>query len=397
MNAMYLGFSVDSSYVTLVCAQRLGDDLDTVTFKKFPKSKGQDLEMLDNTTMDKLEEEILDIEQKSKKRVSKIYFCVPAARVKKIEGVSLRVLHPKHSVAVSIADIKKSLEQARLLSVDWSYTCLHSVPYEYDLDGKIFKVAPLGIYGKRLKIKVLFYACSQDHLSSIDRLFQRLGRSYTQLIVSPLADVASLEQKELKEANFALCNLGRNNVELSYFRNFILEDIKVFPTAGAFIDEEVSRYLNVPVALAEDIKISYGSLCEEDLGDERSVTVKRASSYRDIKRSDLNSVLLSSYKEILGKIKKYLEGEDLIRKIDFIIPLGGATCIKGFGKIAESTLSLPVKNVHSYVAQKQDEEARYFASYGALRFISSKFNIESSYKFPNTLLRRLKNVIEEFF
>lgn len=396
MNTVHLGLSVNASCLTLACAQSPGDSVDAITFKKLPKSKDQDLEILDNATIDKLEEEILDIQKQFKKRVSRIYFCIPAERVKKIEGVSLRMLHPKHSVAVSVTDIKKSLEQARLLSVDWSYKCLHSLPYEYDLDGKIFKVAPLGIYGKRLTVKVLFYACSQDYLSSIDRLFQRLGKDYTKLIASPLAYAASLNQSKLQEAHFALCNLGRNGLELSCFKNFILEDIKVFSPAGKFIDEEVSRYLNVPLELAEDIKISYGSLSQEDLEDERSVTVKRASSYRDIKRCDLNSILLSSYKEILGKIKKYLEEEDLIRKIDFIVPLGGVAEIKGFSTIAESVLSLPVKNVASFLSI-QDEEKEYLSSYGALRFILSKFNIERSYRFPSSLLRRLRNVVEEFF
>ena len=128
--------------------------------------------------------------------------------------------------------------------------------------------------------------------------------------------------------------------------------------------------------------------------DERTVTVKRVSSYREIKKETLNHILVSSYKKAFHQIKEYLQAGDHLRKADFIVPLGGGAKIKGFDSMVEMTLELPAKRVESRI---DDDEARFLGAYGALRFDSSRCNVENSYRFPRTFLRRLKNLIEEYF
>ncbi|MBN2120987.1 MAG: hypothetical protein JW734_08060 [Candidatus Omnitrophica bacterium] len=397
MNKLKLAIKVDSSYVSLIFVQESTNALEGAIFRLIEKTQDEVFEILNTETVDKIEKEIVGVEKESRKKVAKIYFCFPQGRIKKIIGSSQRIMHPKHSLPLGLSDIRKSIEQARLLSVDWSYRSLHSFPLGFKLNGKLFKDPPFGVYGRRLEIKVAFFACDQDYILTLDRFFERLGRPYSKLILSSLAEASSLSEKELGQGNFILLNLGRAKLELSVFRNFILEDTAVLPLAGNSIDEDVSSQLNIPINLSEEIKSSYGSLLGEDLEDGRLVTVKRVSSYREIKRGALNSILSSSYKKILEELKNDLEKKDYLRKVDFVVPLGGGADIKGFDAMIESVLGLPARRVETYLSDSVQNKSRFLAVLGALRFESSKFNPERSYRFPNSFFRRIKNLLEEYF
>jgi len=397
MKKLSLGLKVNSSYISLAFTEEPKVEVRKVTFRQVEKKTGQSFEILDNTTIDRIEEQILDVEKRLQGKITQIFFCVPQDKITKVLGSSQIIIHPRRSAPVTVSDIRKAIQQARLLNLDWSLKCLHSFPLEFKLDGKRFMSPPIGVYGRRLQVKVAFYAYQEDFILNIDRVFGRLGKNYTSLMLSSLAEASSLKEKELAEANFAILNFGRDKLEFSYFKNFILHDITVFYKGGKSIDEELSEELKIPASLSEKIKISYGSLLENDLVDSRTVTIKRTSAYREIKRATLNSILSSLYKRTLEELKDYLEQKDFLREMDFIIPLGGAAKIKGFDRTLESTLALPARSVDSYISGLVKDEFKFLGSFGALKFASSKFNIEQSYKFPATFLQRIKNLLEEYF
>ena len=396
MRKFHLGIQYNSSFISLVFTENPKAGPQKVIFRLIEK-ESQDFELLDNVAIDRIEREIIRTEREFHGKVSRLCFCVPSDKVKKITGISQRILHPKHSRAVSLLDLRKSIEQARLLHVDWSSRCLHSFPLEFKLDDKAYKKPPVGVYGRKLQIKVAFYVCSQDYILNVENFFQRLGRNYSSLVLSSLGAAASLREQGLQKGNFASLDFGRSKLELACFRNFILVDIATFSLGGHSIDEEVSRGLNIPVKLCEDIKISYGSLLEEDLQDSRAVTVKRVLAYRQLSRGSFNSILSRSYIKALREVKIYLDSRNLSDAIDFIVPLGGAVKIRGFNEIAESVLSLPFKKIHSYIWGLLKDELHFLDSFGALRFSSSKFNAENTLRFPTTFLRRIKNLLEEYF
>ncbi|MFC1514661.1 cell division FtsA domain-containing protein [Candidatus Omnitrophota bacterium] len=397
MKRLTLGLKIDSSHIALVFLEQGAQSGPLRTFHLIEKPEYQDFEIFDHATIDRIEAQILEAEKKAGVRLSQIYFCFPQDRVKKVSGSSRRIIHPKHAAAVSVTDIKKSVEQARLLSVDWSLAGLHSFPVGFKVDAKTFTEPPIGVHGRRLEVEVVFFACTQEVLLDVNRFFDRLGRNYTKLILNPLAEASGLAETRLGAGNFIILNFGRTGIELSCFCNFVLDDVATFSGAGEAVDEHLSQKLSIPTSLCEEIKVTYGSLCDEDLRDELSFTVKRVSSYREIKKAALNEELTASYRRILADAKAHLEQVGALRRSDFIIPLGGGAQIRGFDRLIESVFDLPVRTIDTYLPDDLEDKTRFLGAFGALRFESSRCNIENSYKFPRTFLRRIKNLFEEYF
>jgi len=395
MRKLFLGLKIDSSYASLAFSSSLGNLERDVKLRLIERKEGNS-EELDFDILEKIKEEISEIEKATSSKVSKIYFCFPQPKVRKIKASYKKLIHPKHSLPLTISSLTSSLKEAELLNLDWEDFCLEAYPLEFRLDGKVFRNPPLGIYGRRLEIDVLFYVARRTELLSLEKVFQYLERPYEELILSSLAEVSSLKEDALPK-NFSLLNIGKNKLEFSYFRNFILEDSFSIYKGGKFIDDRVSQELGVSSELSEEIKLSYGSLAQADLEDSRVITVKKVSRYREIKRATLNSILLSCYQKILEELRDILERKDILRKIESLIIIGGASKIKGFSELAKRILSLPVNPPCFYSSLVGKDPDKFCASLGALKYPFSDFNIKNKYIQNKGLLSKIRNFLEEYF
>lgn len=394
--SLSLALDINSSFVSLVfCRSRKGFS-EKYLYKSIPR-RGKDFSVFDSSTAERVQKVVKDTERELEKKVSKINFCFPTGSVKKIDGGSQNIIHPKKAVSVGEKHIEAAIKQARLLSVDWNLRCLHSFPVGFKLDKKFFSKPPLGIYGRKLEVQAVFYVCEEELILNIDSFFQSLGKDYSRLVLHPLAEVSAFREKDLEEGNFIFLNFGRKGVEISCFRDFILVDVVKLPFGGDFISENLAQSLGISFELAENIKVSYGSLEQEDSESEKTVMLKRSFSYEEVKLRDINSVLTSSYDKSFEDIRKFLTDSKLESKIDFIVACGGGVKIKGFKKKIEQYLKNTLKNPPSFIDKEVKERNRFLSAYGALRFPLSKINLEQSYKLPKSLLRRVVNIWEEYF
>ena len=395
MRKLFLGLKIDSSYGSLAFSSSLGNLERDVKLRLIERKEGNFGE-LDFDILEKIKKEILEIEKATSSKVSKIYFCFPQPKVRKVKANHKKLIHPKHSLPLTISCLTSSLKEAELLNLDWEDFCLEAYPLEFRLDGKVFRNPPLGIYGRRLEVDVLFYVAKRTELLNLEKVFQYLERPYEGLVMSSLAEASSLKEDTLPK-NFSLLNIGRNKLEFSYFRNFILEDSFSIYKGGKFVDDKLSQELGIPSELSEEIKLSYGSLAQADLEDSRLITVKKVSKYREIKRGTLNSILLSCYQKVLEELRDILEKKDILRKIESLIIMGGASKIKGFSELAKRILSLPVNSPCFYLPLVDKDPDRFCASLGALRYPLSDFNIKNKYTQNKGLLSKIRNFLEEYF
>lgn len=391
-----LGLNITPSYAALAFIENPGKLWKQAAFKVIERGDGQDY-LFSSGLAERIHEEIVSVEQRIGRRVSEIYLSLPVSYVEKKAGFSRRVLHPKHPAQVTEKQVSLSLEQSRLLSVDWNYKCIESFPLEFILDGKVFKHPPLGIYGRRFDIKAVHYACREETVFNIDKFFQLIGMRCTKLVLSPLADASFMPEKDLGKGNFILLNLGKSKLEMSYFDNFILSDTEVLSLSGDSIDEDLSKEFNLPKNLSEGVKLSYGSLEKSALEDPRQVTVKRVSVYRQFDRGKINSVLLGSYQRIISEINRFLSEKGMLKNTDFTVALGGGFRIKGVKELLERGLSLPVKVPAGIPSVSEGNKDKLISAVGALKFTFTKFNFKKTFKFPSNILRRIINLWDEYF
>ena len=158
-----LGVDVNSSYISLVFSKNPRNLSEPIIFKLIEKGQA-DFDVLDSGTIDRIEEVIRGVEQDTGISVSRVNLSLAQDNTKKVAGEAKKVLHPKRPAALAQKHIIASIEQARLLNLDWSSKCLHNFPLEFKLDGKLFTNPPLGVYGRRLEVKTVFYACRENYI-----------------------------------------------------------------------------------------------------------------------------------------------------------------------------------------------------------------------------------------
>lgn len=345
---------------------------------------------------DKIGDKIKEFEDKYRFKVQQINFAVPMDKIKKIEGSSQMVLHPRGARQVRTSHVKKSIEQARLLHVDWHYNPIHSLPLEFELDGKKFNSAPLGVYGRKLEAKTMFYVLDNNYKENLDRFFDYIGRKYNRLIAASLCDASSLNSDELKRGNFALLNIGATKAEISFFNHFALQEINCFEYEEGSVDDAIADALNIPAKLAEEVKIAYGSLDKTLCSDDRTVTLKIQDMQKTVRCSDIYSILDAFYSDLINKVNRYLEANKIVKYADFCIPLGQWLKLNGAENWLKANLRCPVACVN-ILNQDSSIDTRFSGSLGAARFEQSRFEYSSIFSFSGKLFMRLKNIWEEYF
>lgn len=359
--------------------------------------EGGACDIFNHHVADMVEVKIREFEQQNRVKINNIFCSLPVEKVTKLEGQAQMVLHPRGARQVRSAHISKAVEQARLLSLDWHYRPIHSFPVEFKLDGKVFNAPPLGVYGRKLEVRVLFYVVDNDYNINLDNFFLYMGRKCTAYAVSALCEAAALKTEELKRGNFAVFNIGPTKAELSYFNDFALSDIKCFSYDDGTVDKFISKTLQLPLSLAKEVKATYGSLDASCSEDKRDIVLKVNDRQKTIKCLDVYKVLDEFYSSLFKRVDEYLIERGILQSIDCLYPTGDWEEIKGAVDYLRAKMSCTVELPH-WVSEIDSTEAKDFKeSYGIVCFIRSKFNFEKAYRFSNKLWMRLKNIWEEYF
>lgn len=346
---------------------------------------------------DAVNKKFIEFENRHKVKIKKIIYVVPLEKLKRIDGRAQMVLHPRSSRQVSVLSVEKLMEQARLLSVDWHYRSVHSFPYEYKLDGKVFTTPPLGIYGRKFEVKSYFYALDNDYMINLDSFFQYMGRKYSDVAASSLCEISFFDQDTLKRGNLALLNLGLSGSEVSLYKGFALVDIKVFDCKDIIVDEVLSSSLNVPVEMAKELMMSYGAFTEEDGLRGNTIYLEVGGRKIEIAHAKLCSVLSDYYGRRLSLISDYLKEKEEEIAIDDVYIMGGWTSVAGAQSLAQRYFRYPVSLPSFCSLYEQNQPAANVASSGAVFFAKSRFNFSNAYSLSNRLWTSIRNIWEEYF
>ena len=368
-----------------------------VGHKTFDAPQGARWDIFDNGAVDEINNGLKDFENTAKTKINRIFYVLPLDKLKKIEGNAQMVLHPRSARQVCSRHIEKLIEQARLLSLDWHYKAIHCFPIEFKLDGKTFITPPLGVHGRKLEVKALFYVINNDYSINLDNLFQYLGRKCDKIVASSLSEASLLSAEDVKRGNFAIINVGKTKIELSCFYDFALIDTKVFKAERGTVDDALSEELSIPVSLAEELRVTYGALEKDISGTDRNIVLELQGQQREIKQSEVWNVLQKFYAELFENVSSYMKDNDFSRRLDNAFILGGWTSLTGAKEFVEKYLICPV-TVPEFKSEFNGKEIkRYAASCGVVSFVRSKFNFDNVYKFSKQLWTRIHNMWEEYF
>ena len=284
---------------------------------------------------------IQEAENQSHRRITEIHVGVPGefCRVYVIEstlqlqGVDPHVTPADVDRIFAIAD--ENLQPVRGIII-------HRSPAWFTVDDGKKTMEPVGMKGSTLKTLVSFVVADEFFLNDINRRMQALGVEVAGFFSLPMGKSLLFLPPEDRDRTAVLLDVGYLNTEIMAVEGDALVYHKVIPIGGAHITVDLTYGLEVPMAVAEQIKRNYifgmpgGDNIEAMLDNGRTESFERDAVAR---------VLEPRVDEIAEEIRKNLDesGVRLGSWSNVYLTGGGLALMRGGREYLASQLKRPVR------------------------------------------------------
>ncbi len=180
-----------------------------------------------------------------------------------VGGISLDEARATGSAVVSRADqeiteldIEKVLENARLVAKSFfvNRRVLHEIPLAFRVDGVKALGEPLGMRGSRIEADYLFVTTLSQHADTLEAVCESADIDVIDVMASPLAGSYVTLSKDQKMKGCVLANVGAETLSIVVYDENVPLSVKVFPSGGASITDELALGFRVSLEDAERIK-----------------------------------------------------------------------------------------------------------------------------------------------
>lgn len=284
---------------------------------------------------------------------------------------------------VSDLDVQKSIDDAESKLQIPNKEIIDFIPIEYKLDSQKILGRPQGMKGIKLDSKILFLACSKQHIKNIIKTVNQAGIDVLDMIPGPLAASLVTTTERQRTAGCALLDIGSDTVSLSVFEDGTLSSLKVFGIGSSDITNDIAIGLRISLDQAEEIK--KGILIDRDISQEKVEEMIEA------RLTDI----FEYTKTHLKKIKR-----DGLLPAGIII-IGAGSIIPITEHLARNILQLPAtKAVHNSSKKNSIlEQEEWFVTYGlcmAGKYQTTKNNTFNPFKkITKTISGFLKSIIKQ--
>lgn len=306
---------------------------------------------------------------------------------------------------ISLKDIERVNQQARLLGVKMEEEVLHELPQTYLVDDNNNIINPQGLYARKLGVRSLMILCNVNRIHNINTAVNHAGYDVTDFSFSSFAAASvSLSDEELSEGA-VIIDIGSNVTSVQCFQDYMLKHFIKINVGGDHFTNSISKELGIPYDLAEEIKRSYAVANEIDQFSEEEILVKRENNYISIKKGRISKAIAHDCRHMLDGIYQSFYQSNLYSKINRgVTVIGGGALLPGLIDRMHEKIKMPVKlakiNIDSV---KPLANPSIFASViglaqrGRIKGTRSLRNETEHAHWTKSFLSRVKDIYQEYF
>lgn len=232
---------------------------------------------------------------------------------------------------------------------------IHTIPYEYVLDGSRGIIHPEGLHGNKLTAFFHIVCAPINYLTNIEKCLAKCHLTVDGYIASGFASGLSSLRKDEIEFGSAIIEVGGGSSTISIFYNNNLIFTEGVPYGGVHVTNDIAKVLNLDTAVAEKIKILHGSVFDmrgivDNIININDNNVREKST---INQSELNEIIKARLEEILKLLKNRVLEANVMDVVNGIVIVGNGSAMIGLNELVEqifgkkSRIALPegVKNI----------------------------------------------------
>lgn len=246
---------------------------------------------------------------------------------------------------ITIDDISRATEAARLVPLGPDQQVVHVIPRQFLVDGFEGIRDPTGMVGSRLEVQALVVTGSQNAIQNVIRTVERAGLAVDDIVLSSMAAGRAVLSEAEREAGTVVIDAGAGTTDFAWFEGGMLRWVGVVPLGGDNITSDISVGLRLPIPQAEEIKKSHGVALEEWAADDEMISLSGpGSDGRQLSQAVLARIIQPRGEEILSMVADRLMPAGLRTAVPSgVVLTGGSAGLRGFRELAEKVYNLPVR------------------------------------------------------
>jgi len=285
-----------------------------------------------------------NLKAKSGKKIKFVYANISGDSIVTKHSRAIMPLAERGNKVISMSDIEKVNEQARVLGSSLEEDIIHRIPLSFSIDSKSNLLNPLGLYSHKLEVDLYLICAKLSSMQSLSRVINQAGFETKEVFFSGLATSNACMGQEFKEGVNLFCDIGSDTTELLFFKDGVLNDIEILPFGGSELTERLQDEFKIPFELAEDIKRSYAVIGDpSQIPEEKEILVKKTNLYKPIKQRMVSEIITLSAKSICARIKEAVEKKVSCYEVNNFVVVGRSILLEGFLEMLEGNISIPVK------------------------------------------------------
>ncbi len=345
LSSYICALDIGSSKIAAVVAQVKGKRFTNIYFETIP-SRG----IKRGVVVDSIElmgcvgKALKNLKAKSGINIKYIYTNISGQDITTKHSRAIMPLAERGNKVITLYDIQRVNEQARILGSSLEEEIIHQIPFGYSIDSAGNIANPLGLYSHRLESDLYLICGKLSSMQSLSRVINQAGFEIKKLFLSGVATARVVFNLGPKTGLNILCDIGSDITEIIIFKDGILRDIEILELGGNDMTKELEAQLKVTYDLAEDVKRSYGAVAEPGyISEDREILVKKDNAYKPIKHKLVAEVINAKTKSMCQEIKEVVAKKTDLNIADNFITVGRTILLDGFLETLENTLGVPVK------------------------------------------------------
>jgi cell division protein FtsA len=240
-------------------------------------------------------------------------------------------------------DVRSAVERARAVERPPDREILHLLRRQFILDGQPGIFDPVGMVGKRLEVELHIATCSGSALQSTVTCANRAGLEVTEALLESIAAAEAVLSADERELGVCMLDIGCHSSDLVVFFEGAVVHTGSIPIGGQHFTNDLAVGLQIPVALAEELKCRYGNVVVTDVPQNEEIEIaNHQPQMLSLRR--MAEILEPRGCELLQYVKENLRQGGVLEALGAgCVLTGGGAMLPGMLDITESQLRVPAR------------------------------------------------------
>ncbi|MBR1912434.1 MAG: cell division protein FtsA, partial [Treponema sp.] len=234
---------------------------------------------------------------------------------------------------------RRAQESSRAIELPLEKMALHAVVQEYKVDDLPGCKNPIGMVGKRLKVKVHIISASETACANLGNCITRAGYDLLGISSKTLVSAMSTIHEDEQELGSILIDLGAGSTDVIVVNKGAPVFMASIPVGGNLVTNDIALVKNLPVEEAEKIKVQHGCCWIQGNELEQEVIIPGIGGRgpEQTTQYELCQIIQPRVDEIFSMVKKEVVRHANVTKLNGSIVLtGGGALMPGIVQLAQS-------------------------------------------------------------